>query len=67
MLYVGIFSYTSHGCAYHTNCLSKKQKNKKNHTQKNRTNEKTKMISLSVGVSSLKKKINDKYKCFKFS
>ena len=21
LLYVGIFSYTSHGCAYHTNCL----------------------------------------------
>ena len=46
LLYVRIFSYTSHGCAHHTNCLSKQNK------------ETNKMISLSVGVSSLKKKNN---------
>ena len=31
---------------------------------KTKTNEKTKMIFLSVGVSSLKKKINNKFKKF---
>ena len=45
LLYVRIFSYTSHGCAYHTNCLSEKQKNK----------------ILSVGVFSLKEKKGFKF------
>ena len=45
LLYVGIFSYISHGRAYHTNCLSKKKEKK---------------LSVSVGVSSLKKIINNK-------
>ena len=57
LLYIGIFSYTSHS-QYHTKCLSKK---KKKHQKNTHTQKKT----LSVGVSSLK--VNNKSKGFKFS
>ena len=61
LLYTGIFSYTSDGCAYHTNCLSKQNKQQRKGWGWGGGVEEGGMISLYVGVSSLKKKINNKF------